>query len=262
MHEAKAAPSSAASRARFALAGIGLAFAVTLAGSLLARWFSVRAELTTLLVAAVALAALGSRLGRQVASLEQRTLEDPMTRVGNRRQWESSLTVEVDRAIRSRMPLSVLMIDLDNLKSLNDAYGHSCGDRALSLVAEVLRDTCRSRDVATRFGGDEFAVLLPRTRIDEARIAAERIRAELVRRRAELGSPLDSLVTVSIGISDLNVVAEPTPRLLFESADHALYRAKAAGRDRIEVWAAPRVSGVVRLDERRARLQRSRKHVT
>lgn len=136
-----------------------------------------------------------------------------MTGVGNRRHWETSLRQEVDRALRSRMPLSVLMVDVDNLKLLNDAHGHGCGDRALALVAEVLRDTCRSRDVAARFGGDEFA-----------------------QRRMLLGAPLASLLFVSIGIADLDAVPAvgrssdaATADLLFESADRALYTAKSRG---------------------------------
>lgn len=242
----------ASTRSRFALAGVALALAIAAGGSALSQWLAVRAELTTFALAAAALGLIGLRLGRNVATLEQKTLEDPMTCVGNRRHWESSLAVEVDRAIRSRMPLSVLMVDLDHLKALNDAHGHGCGDRALALVGEVLRDTCRSRDVAARFGGDEFAVLLPRTRISEAKVVAERIRAELARRRVELGASVDAQVTVSIGIADLDGVASPTPRLLFESADRALYQAKASGRDRVELREEPSFSGVIRLDERRA----------
>lgn len=183
-----------------------------------------------------------------------------MTCVGNRRHWEQCLRAEVDRATRSRMPLSVLMVDLDNLKRLNDAHGHGCGDRALALVGEVLRDTCRSRDVAARFGGDEFALLLPRTRSSEARVVAERIRSELARRRLGLGAPLESSVTVSIGIADLDGLpagsradSEATATSLFEFADRALYAAKSAGRDRIEVLEIPCVSGVIRLDEHRTR---------
>jgi diguanylate cyclase (GGDEF)-like protein len=157
------------------------------------------------------------------------------------------------------MPLSVLMVDVDNLKLVNDAHGHGCGDRALALVGEVLRDSCRSRDVAARFGGDEFALLLPRTRVSEAIVVAERIRSELARRRILLGAPLDSLVCVSIGVADLDAVHvlgrssdAAIADLLFESADRALYTAKSRGRDRIEVVEVPRISGVIHLDERRA----------
>jgi diguanylate cyclase (GGDEF)-like protein len=240
------------SRFRFVATALVGALVIALGGAALAKLLAIRFETASFVVAVATLGTIALRLGAFVDRLERKTLEDPATCVGNRRYWESSLVTEVDRAIRSRMPLSVLMVDVDHLKSLNDAQGHVCGDRALALVGEVLRDTCRSRDVAARFGGDEFAVLLPRTRISEAKIVAERIRSELARRRVELGAPLASLLTVSIGVADLDGLAEPLPRLLFESADRALYVAKSAGRDRIELREAPCFSGVIRLDEHRA----------
>lgn len=244
-------------RARGALGGLALAAAIAIAAPALARWLPIGAEAATFLVGALVLVGAGARVGLSVDALERSALEDPMTAVGNRRMWEQSLQVEVERALRSRMPLSVLMVDVDNLKQLNDAHGHGCGDDALALVAAVLRDTCRSRDVATRFGGDEFAVLLPRTRSSEARILAERIRSELALRRTETGPPISDLVTVSIGIADLDgarVAGDasiPPSTLLFESADRALYAAKSAGRNRIEVSVPQCVSGIICLDDHR-----------
>ncbi len=244
---------------RFAAGGLVVAFALAAGAWLLSHWSPLVAELVTFVVGAAVLVGIGVRIGRRVDALERSSREDPMTCVGNRRHWEASLRQEVDRALRSRMPLSVLMVDLDNLKLLNDAHGHGCGDRALALVGQVLRDTCRSRDVAARFGGDEFAVLLPRTRISEARIVAERIRSELARRRTLLGAPFDAHVSVSIGVADLDAVPAAgrssdaaTSDLLFESADRALYTAKSRGRDRIESIEVPCISGVIRLDEHRA----------
>jgi diguanylate cyclase (GGDEF)-like protein len=251
--------SAASARVRFPAGGLVVALMLAGGAWLLARWSPLGAELATFVVGAALLVGIGVRVGRRVDALERTTREDPMTCVGNRRHWEASLRQEVDRALRSRMPLSVLMVDLDNLKLLNDAHGHGCGDRALALVGEVLRDTCRSRDVAARFGGDEFAVLLPRTRVSEAKIVAERIRSELARRRALLGAPLDAHATVSIGAADLDAVpvAGRSPPaaaadLLFESADRALYTAKSRGRDRTESIEVPCISGVIRLDEHRA----------
>lgn len=244
-------------RARGALGGLALAVAIAIAAPALARWLPIGAEAATFLVAALVLVGAGVRVGVSVDALERSALEDPMTAVGNRRMWEQSLGVEVERALQSRMPLSVLMVDVDNLEHLNDAHGHACGDHALGLVATVLRDTCRSRDVATRFGGDEFAVLLPRTRSFEARILAERIRSELALRRTEVGPPISDLVTVSIGIADLDGArvggdaSTPPSSLLFEAADRALYAAKSNGRNRIEVSVPRCVSGIIRLDEHR-----------
>ncbi|MBX3225312.1 MAG: GGDEF domain-containing protein [Labilithrix sp.] len=210
-------------------------------------------------VVALGFLAAGWALGRRVDRLSDEARRDPVTKVGNRRHLEECLAHEVDRAARAKMPLSLLMIDVDNLKQLNDGSGHGVGDRALSIVGDVLNDTCRSRDVAARFGGDEFAVLLPRTRAAEARIVAERIRTQLAARRRTHDAPLDKLLTVSIGICDLGSIDAPRAQLLLEAADRALYAAKQAGRDRIIIFErTPPTSTVILLDERR----RSRKKHT
>jgi diguanylate cyclase (GGDEF)-like protein len=242
-------------RTRFAFAGFALALLVALAAPALAHATPIGMEAAVFAILSVSLVGLGVALGGRFDALERHSLEDPVTRVGNRRHWEARLTEELERAVQSRMPLSVLMLDLDNLKRLNDAEGHGCGDRALALIGEVLLATCRSRDVAARLGGDEFALALPRTRASEAKIVAERIRTELARRRVELGAPTDQLLTVSIGIADLDGVERAHSTSLVESADHALYLAKENGRDRIEVttttWERRHPAGIIRLDERR-----------
>ncbi|HVJ89800.1 MAG TPA: GGDEF domain-containing protein [Labilithrix sp.] len=208
------------------------------------------------LAVAVAFVVAGWELGRCVDRLSDEARRDPMTKVGNRRHWDECLVHEVERASKATMPLSLLMVDVDHLKKLNDHGGHGLGDFALSMVGEVLNDTCRSRDVPARFGGDEFAVLLPRTSATEAKVVAERIRIRLAQRRCAHGAPLSELLTVSIGIADLASIDEPLPHVLFEAADAALYAAKDAGRDRIQVFQkkTPASSGthaVIILDERR-----------
>jgi diguanylate cyclase (GGDEF)-like protein len=243
----------ASARHRFALAGCAIAIGSGAVAPSFARWSGLPAEIALVIVLASALVVIGWVVGRRVDKLTECSLEDPMTRVGNRRHFEERLSEEVERAVGSSMPLSVLMLDVDNLKTLNDKHGHAIGDKALAIVGEVLLETCRSRDVPARFGGDEFAVLLPRTRASEARVVAERIRLALAKRRNQVGAPLAKLLTVSIGISDLENVRQPTPDLLFESADQALYAAKEAGRDRIEVKQTPCISGIICLDEHRAK---------
>lgn len=238
-------------RHRFALAGFALAIAAGFAAPSLADATGLPIEVALTSMLAIGFALLGWSVGRRVDALTHASLEDAMTRVGNRRHWEERLAEELERAVTSRMPLSVLVLDVDNLKRLNDQHGHALGDKALAVVGEVLLETCRSRDVPARFGGDEFAVLLPRTRSGEAKVVAERIRIALARRGKELGAPFDSLLTVSIGISDLEAIREPRTDLLFESADQALYAAKEGGRDRIEVKQPQIVSGIICLDERR-----------
>jgi diguanylate cyclase (GGDEF)-like protein len=238
-------------RHRFTIAGFALAVAAGVGTPVVARTTGLPIELTLTLILALGFGLLGYAVGRRVDALTHASLEDAITRVGNRRHWEERLAQELGRAVSSRMPLSVVLLDVDHLKSVNDEHGHALGDRALSVVGEVLLETCRSRDVPARFGGDEFAVLLPRTRSSEARVVAERIRNTLARRRAQLGAPFDKLLTVSIGIADLDTLREPRADLLFDSADRALYAAKQGGRDRVEVAKAPLISGVIRLDERR-----------
>ena len=255
-------------RHRFALAGGALALLALVAGlgtpvlaRMLATLWTLPGEVTLVAVGfAVASGFLlaGWALGRRVDALAEEARRDPITRVGNRRHWEESLTIEVRRAAEAKMPLSLLMVDVDNLKKLNDGAGHGAGDRALAIVGDVLIDTSRSRDVTARFGGDEFALLLPRTRASEATVVAERIRAELSDRCAAEGPPFDGTLTVSIGIADIDAVGEYRARALFEAADRALYAAKQAGRDRVEVAAPPPVPRVIVLDEhRRARKRRT-----
>lgn len=254
-------------RHRFALAGVALALAAALGTPALARvisgaWSSLPIEAALVgvgLVVAMGFLVAGWAIGRRVDRLWEAARRDPVTKVGNRRHWEESLAHEVGAAARARMPLSLLVVDVDNLKKLNDQGGHVAGDLALAIVGEILNDTCRSRDIAARFGGDEFAVLLPRTHAWEARILAERIRSELAVRRRAQKAPLDALLTVSIGICDLALLDEPRSDLLFSCADRALYVAKEGGRDRVEVYfRPPRASTVVSLDDaRRARARHS-----
>jgi diguanylate cyclase (GGDEF)-like protein len=253
-------------RHRFAIGGLALALAAALGTPVAARaittiWLlPIEASLIGVgFLVALGFLAAGWRIGRRVDRLWEASRRDPVTKVGNRRHWEECLEHEVRAAAQARMPLSLLIVDVDNLKKLNDQGGHAAGDLALAIVGDVLNDTCRSRDIPARFGGDEFAVLLPRTHASEARILAERIRAALAERRRGQRSPVDELLTVSIGICDLAQLDEPRSDLLFSCADRALYVAKDAGRDRVEVFhAVPRQSTVISLDEvRRARARQT-----
>jgi diguanylate cyclase (GGDEF)-like protein len=244
--ESRVGPSPA--RQRFAIAGLALALVAGIGAPSLAEGIGVPTEIALVVLLAAGFISLGWFLGKRVDALTEQSLEDPITRVGNRRHWEERLADEVARAREARMPLSILLVDVDHLKQLNDTRGHGFGDRALKVVGDVLLETCRSRDVAARFGGDEFALLLPRTRASEAKVVAERIRSEL---RGRVSPSLQNLLTVSIGVADLESVRDARGDLLFEAADQALYAAKQGGRDRVEVKPPMAVSGVIRLDDRR-----------
>jgi two-component system, cell cycle response regulator len=243
---------------RLALQALGLVVVSYLGATALALVVGTRVDGIFAVCVALVLVCGAVRLGDRFDRLEASALEDPVTRVGSRRRWDASFQIEVERAASARMPLALILLDVDHLKAINDAHGHDCGDRALSLVGNVLRESCRSRDVAARFGGDEFAVLLPRTRASEAYVVAERIRAELARRGQE-----ELAVTVSVGVADLDSAGATTTEALFAATDGALYRAKERGRDRVVVATTPVRSGIIVLDdERRARIRAKGRHVT
>ena len=170
-------------------------------------------------------AVLGYALGSQQDLLIETAVTDPLTGLYNRRHMEDRLREEMARAARHQQPLSLLLIDLDGLKTINDREGHEAGDKALKAVAESLRKGCRISDVAARFGGDEFTVLAPATAAPEALKLAERIRSAL--KEQTPGAPF----TVSIGVTDNGYGSVEQPATLYASADRALYTAKEAGRD-------------------------------
>jgi diguanylate cyclase (GGDEF)-like protein len=181
---------------------------------------------------------LGWILGRKEDLLEAMTVTDPLTGLANRRRLRTQFAEELNRAYRYRTPLALLLIDLDRLKQINDEAGHAAGDRALGLIAEALRRSCRTTDLAARHGGDEFVVLAVNTTATEALALAHRIRAN-VRRvgagqiKGDKGEPLR--LSVSIGAADLDGALAPNFEGLHAAADRALYQAKAEGRDRAVV---------------------------
>jgi diguanylate cyclase (GGDEF)-like protein len=162
--------------------------------------------------------------------VERQALVDGLTGLANRRAASDALHGETARAERLETPLSVVLADLDEFKEVNDAHGHAVGDEVLRVVAEVLRETLRESDVAGRWGGEEFLLLLPGADEEGAAQLAERVRVALAAR--SIPSVPGLHVTASFGVAEY--AGETTPEQLLEAADGALYRAKRAGKDRVE----------------------------
>lgn len=161
------------------------------------------------------------------AALARLAATDGLTGLLNRRTFHERLAEEFVRAGRYHLPLSVLMLDLDHFKAINDTRGHEAGDDALRALAGVLRGAARESDILSRFGGEEFLVILPQTSGESAHIVGERIRAAV----EAAGGPLNA-VTVSIGVCALRVDHADFAALL-RGVDAALYRSKAAGRNQV-----------------------------
>ncbi|MCG8014676.1 MAG: sensor domain-containing diguanylate cyclase [Candidatus Thiodiazotropha sp. 'RUGA'] len=166
-------------------------------------------------------------------------LTDPLTELHNRRYLDRRLEEELSRSSRYRQPLSCLFIDADHFKRINDNYGHPAGDQVLRELAKRIRSQLRASDVATRYGGEEFAILLPQTNLSEALLLAERIRLEVNSHPIYLDQGESLQLSVSIGVSEtLPMLGKSHHKELgshlLACADQALYIAKSKGRNRIE----------------------------
>lgn len=172
---------------------------------------------------------------RAQVALQQLATRDGLTGLANRRCFDDTLNAEWQRALRNQQPLSLLMVDVDNFKQYNDAYGHLGGDECLQRIASAVSSEMRTNDLVARYGGEEFAVILPNQSLKGAAIVAERIRCRVEQLRLpNLGSK-QHVVTVSIGAATALVVPENDPSQLVATADSALYRAKHMGRNRISL---------------------------
>ena len=172
-----------------------------------------------------------ARLRRVNGELDRLVRLDPLTGLDNRRQAQASLDHEVGNADHDGRPLSVLMIDVDRFKAINDAHGHQVGDEALQFVAEVVRNALRGDDLIARWGGEELLAVLPSTDLDAAQRVAERVRRAVSSTPLVVGSQLMP-ISVSIGVAAHSGADGAT---LVAQADAAMYAAKAAGRDNVSV---------------------------
>ncbi|HEV7906157.1 MAG TPA: sensor domain-containing diguanylate cyclase, partial [Pyrinomonadaceae bacterium] len=174
------------------------------------------------------------------------SITDPLTGLLNRRYLEERLGEEFERSKRHRFPMSFLMVDIDNFKEYNDLNGHQAGDIALEITAQCLKSALRSADVASRYGGEEFSILLPQTNLTEALVIAERIRSRVEKSSYPHGeSQPHGAVTVSIGVSAFGPKLE-TPSSIIGAADHALYVAKSRGKNCVVSYVPPTNSSPAR----------------
>ena len=167
--------------------------------------------------------------------LEALARTDPLTQLLNRRALLSQLATEVDRVRRYNAPLSVLMIDVDDFKNVNDEYGHLVGDQVLVEVALILGRTARSVDAVARFGGDEFVIAVPETSEAGAIAFAERLRDKIQSHPFEIGKGEPLKLRVSVGVAEFPKPGVETADDLLDCVDRALYRAKGDGRNVVRV---------------------------
>lgn len=180
---------------------------------------------------------------RYMAVLERENITDPVLGIHNRRYLERRLATEVARASRYGMTLSVLLIDIDHFKRINDTYGHPVGDVVLRGLAQLIVNTVRTTDIVARYGGEEIMVITPSTPVKTAAQLAERLRKAV--EEAPLAIPADMYrdldkmrITVSIGVACFGRQAVDMKELI-QNADKAMYQAKREGRNRVIVGCAP-----------------------
>jgi diguanylate cyclase (GGDEF)-like protein len=194
------------------------------------RWIETA---STLAIAVLIITLLKRRVQSLLSQLADAARTDPLTGLKNRRGFEESIDVEIERARRGGHPLTLVLCDLDHFKRVNDRLGHGAGDAALSRVGQILRDGKRQIDYAARTGGEEFAVILPETNEQEAYVVAERLRCAVQDAFAGELVPL----TFSFGIAGFPHHGR-TPDELLRSADRGLYAAKELGRNRTVIYSA------------------------
>jgi len=171
-----------------------------------------------------------------VPTLKEEARTDPKTELANMKHWNEVAQAEVERARRFSRPLTVVLADLDLLRDINNRHGHLTGDQMIRRVADAIRGALREYDVPARFGGDEFAILMPETTLAEAMTVAERVRRGVEAIGLKLSDGTTVAASVSIGVSVFPGHGGTASELL-AAADRAVYQAKALGRNRVCAFA-------------------------
>ena len=188
----------------------------------------------------VQLKQVNSRLQVAVSELERLAVTDALTGLSNRRHFDHMLANEMERSVRSGIPVTLILLDVDHFKRYNDTYGHPAGDEALKKLATVLRRALRKTDFVARWGGEEFAILLLDTGAKAGLIVANKLRQQIRDAQdVDASEPnADRVLTVSLGVASAPAHATDSSVLL-QLADNALYSAKRAGRDQAIVHGEP-----------------------
>jgi diguanylate cyclase (GGDEF)-like protein len=166
--------------------------------------------------------------------LREQAIHDPLTGLFNRRYLEESLQRELHRAQRQSHSIALIMLDIDHFKMVNDTYGHEAGDEVLKNIAALLQEYSRKSDIACRFGGEEFILILPETTLEVAIQRAETLRQAVMTRDVSVGKVEIKNLSISLGVASFPQHAQSIKEIMAE-ADQALYKAKATGRNRVMV---------------------------
>lgn len=167
-------------------------------------------------------------------TLREQSIRDPLTHLFNRRFLEESLSRELELASRKRQSVSVLFLDLDHFKKFNDSFGHAAGDLVLQSLADLFRTFFRSTDICCRYGGEEFAIVLPESSSEDAAARADALRSEVKRLRLRYKKQTLGQLTLSAGVAAFPRHGSSSEELL-KIADQCLYQSKARGRDLVTV---------------------------
>jgi two-component system, cell cycle response regulator len=163
------------------------------------------------------------------------SVRDALTGLFNRRYFMEALDREISRSQRYKTDLVLCLLDIDHFKNINDCYGHNAGDSVLTKIGILLTESIRDNDIACRYGGEEFAILLPHTNIEEASIMSERFREKVAANDFLHGSS-SMRITISIGIAQYQRGGDKSGNSFVEQADRALYQAKEEGRNRSVIF--------------------------
>jgi diguanylate cyclase len=175
-----------------------------------------------------------TRLRNEFGTLRAEALTDPLSGLRNRRGYEESVHEMVDESGRLPQPTSVLVADIDHFKRINDSYGHGLGDQVIRATAQVIQGCIKGRDLAVRWGGEEFLVVLPETPLEGALAVAEQIRTGMGRARIRRSDTKELIDKVTISLGAALVDEAESLEQAIGRADHAMLAAKAAGRDRVQ----------------------------